>query len=273
MALNANREFALSLLRAYGGAVLFAFPMLMTMEMWALGFYVAPVRLALLIVLAVPLLIGLSYYAGIHPDAGPLEDVLDALTAYAVGFAAAITLLLLFAVIGPGMSVGEIIGKVALQAVPASIGAMLARSHISEDPQREARKQRAGYASGIFLMAAGAIFLSSSLASTEEMVLISYQMTPIHTLGLMLFSLAVGHGFVRAAVVQGSSEIPSPAMPFWSVFARFTVVAYAVALLISVFMLWTFERSSGMALAPLIQATVVLGFPAALGAGAARLIL
>jgi len=73
MVVDANRQFALSLLRAYGGAVLFAFPMLMTMEMWALGFYMTPVRLALLTVLAVPLLIGLSYYAGIHPDEGPLE--------------------------------------------------------------------------------------------------------------------------------------------------------------------------------------------------------
>jgi uncharacterized membrane protein len=57
------------------------------------------------------------------------------------------------------------------------------------------------------------------------------------------------------------------------VFIRFTVVGYAIALLISLYVLWTFERTDGMPLRQIIPATIVLGFPAAVGAGAARLIL
>jgi uncharacterized membrane protein len=190
---GASRRFALGLVRAFGGAILFSFPMLMTMEMWWLGFYMDPLRLALFILLDIPLLVGLSYYAGFEPTSQHLADVMDAFTAYAVGFAAAGLLLVLFAIIGPGMSADEIIGKIAVQAVPASIGAMLARSQFGEH--------------------------------------------------------------------------------LWFVFLRFTIVGYATALLISVFILWTFGRTDGLTVGQIIQATVVLGFPAALGAGAARLIL
>ncbi|MBA3444346.1 MAG: DUF2391 family protein [Gemmatimonadales bacterium] len=58
---EANRRFALGLVRAFGEAILFSFPMLMTMEMWWLGFYMSPTRLALFILLDIPLLVGLSY--------------------------------------------------------------------------------------------------------------------------------------------------------------------------------------------------------------------
>jgi uncharacterized membrane protein len=56
------------------------------------------------------------------------------------------------------------------------------------------------------------------------------------------------------------------------VFTRFTLVGYTIALFISVYMLWTFGRTDDMPLSQVLQATMVLGFPAALGAGAARLI-
>lgn len=42
---EANRRFALGLVRAFGGGILFAFPMLMTMEMWWLGFSISSLML------------------------------------------------------------------------------------------------------------------------------------------------------------------------------------------------------------------------------------
>jgi uncharacterized membrane protein len=98
-------------------------------------------------------------------------------------------------------------------------------------------------------------------------------MTPTHVLLLMIFSLLVMHAFVHAVVAQGRTPVPPQSISFWTVFSRFTVVGYAIALLISLYVLWTFERTEGMPLLQIIPATIVLGFPAALGAGAARLIL
>lgn len=269
-----NRQFAVGLARAFGGALIFGLPILMTMEMWWLGFYVHPLRLVVFILLNVPLLIGLSYYAGFEETSGPMDDVVDAFIAYAVGFAVAALSLWLLAIIGPGMSANEVIGKIAIQAVPASIGAMLTRSQFGEQQQaEEARRRHAHYGGTLFLMGVGALFLSASLASTEEMVLIAYMMTPGHVLGLILFSLLLMHGFLYAVIGKGKTDVPADDIPFWRVFFSYTVVGYALALLISWAILWIFGRTAGLAPQELVQAVVVVGFPAAVGAGAARLIL
>ena len=56
-------------------------------------------------------------------------------------------------------------------------------------------------------------------------------------------------------------------------FLRFTIVGYVAALLTSAFVLWVFGRFDGVPFAEAVQAIVVLGFPAAVGAAAARLLL
>ncbi len=66
------------------------------MEMWWLGFYMDRVRLCLFLVLAFPLLVGLSYHAGFEETFRLREDVVDAFVAYAVGFIASGVALLLF---------------------------------------------------------------------------------------------------------------------------------------------------------------------------------
>jgi uncharacterized membrane protein len=51
------------------------------------------------------------------------------------------------------------------------------------------------------------------------------------------------------------------------------VLGYALVIGISLYVLWTFGRLDGVALAQVIFMGVVLGFPASIGAAAARLIL
>ena len=270
---SANRRFVIGLARAFGGALIFSLPMLMTMEMWWLGFYLDRFRFALFLLLLIPLLIGLSYHSGFEKTFQLKDDTLDAFVAYAVGFTTSAIILLLFAVIERGMSAGEIIGKISLQTVPGSIGALLAQSQLDGKSEEEKQQEReTGYGGEVFLMVVGALFLAFNLAPTEEMVLIAHKMTDWHAIALALMSLLIMHAFVYLVEFQGQASIPSGA-PFWSVFARFTVVGYAVALLISLYVLWTFGRTDGMAVAEVVMATVVLGFPAAIGAAAARLVL
>ena len=69
-----SRDYAVDLFRAFGGAVLFAFPLLMTMEMWQLGFSMSRVRLALFIAVTLPVLFGLSYYSGFEKTQTRAED-------------------------------------------------------------------------------------------------------------------------------------------------------------------------------------------------------
>jgi putative integral membrane protein (TIGR02587 family) len=265
-----NRQFAIGLARAFGGAIIFSLPLLMTMEMWYLGSYIVDVRLALFLVLTIPLLIGLSHYIGFEDTFSFKDDALDAFVAYAVGFVAASVALLLFAVIQSGTHFNEIVGKITIQAVPGSIGAMLAQSQFGRE--RKKRDRRAGYGYELFIMAVGALFLALNIAPTEEMVLIAQQMTDWHTLALALASLLIMHAFVYSLEFTGTVAIPE-GTPFWNVFLRFTVGGYAIALIISMYVLWTFGRVDGLTIHQLITTVIVLGFPAAVGAAAARLIL
>lgn len=270
-----NLQFAIGVARAFGGAIIFSLPLLMTMEMWWLGFYISPSRLVLLLVLIIPLLVGLSHFAGFEQTFRWKDDFIDAFVAYAVGFLASAPILFLFGIVEATMSADEIIGKISLQAVPASIGALLAQGQLGgkQDKQAQERKRdRAKYGGDLFLMAVGALFLAFSVAPTEEIVLIAHKMTEWQAVMLAALSLVLMHAFVYSVEFRGQVSTPR-GTSLWNVFLRFTVAGYAVALLISLYVLWTFDRTTGMSTEVIVMAVIVLGFPGAVGAAAARLIL
>src|SRR5687767_15678815 len=81
---------AVDLAHDFGGALLFSFPLLMTMEMWWLGFYMDRYRLALFLALAFLVVIALSYFEG--ADETFQIEILDALVACAVGYTVVATI-------------------------------------------------------------------------------------------------------------------------------------------------------------------------------------
>ena len=262
--------------RALGGAILFAVPLLMTMEMWQLGGAMDRLRLALFMLATIPILFGLSYYSGFERTKTRREDLIDTFVAYGVGFVASAAILTVLAMIGPAMPMEEVLGKIGIQAVPASIGAMLARKQLQggemSDPDKEESRRRATYGGELFLMLAGAIFVAFNVAPTEEMILIAYTMTPWHAIALAVLSLAALHAFVYTVGFAGQEARPEDA-GFWRTFLHFTVAGYGIALLVSLYTLWTFERTDGTSPEVIAMMVVVLGFPAALGAATARLII
>ena len=265
-------EFGVELARALAGALIFALPMLMTMEMWWLGFYMDPLRLALLLCLLLPLLVRLSRYGGLRPTASVWDDMADALVCIGAAFVAAIVILFIFGVIKAEMPLREIIGKVALETFAGSIGAMLSRSQLGSKEALEEKEAEQSYSGEIFLMIVGGLFLSLNVAPTEEMILIAFQMNLWQEIGLILLTLILMHALVYS-VEFGGTERPDPDKTFWSVFASFTLVGYALVLLVSLYVLWTFGRTDEMAIHEIISMVVVLSFPGAIGAAAARLIL
>lgn len=262
--------------RAFGGAIFFSLPLLMTMEMWWLGFYMDRLRLALFMVVMLPILIGLDHYSGFRETESWSEDVLDGIIAYGVGVIAAAVILTLLNITNLETPLREWVGKVALLATPAAFGAVLATSQLGggngDAEAEEERQQVAGYGAELFLMMAGAIFFTFNVAPTEEMILLSYRMTPWHAVVLILVSLAMMHAFVYAVEFHGSHS-RDEAHTGWGLFLRFTVVGYAITTLASAYVLWTFGRYDPAAHAIFAMQVVVLSFPGALGAAAARLII
>ena len=70
-------------------------------------------------------------------------------------------------------------------------------------------------------------------------------------------------------IFAGQEEADHPIKAF----LHFTLPGYAIALAVSLFTLFLFGRTDGHAVAGVVQTMVVLGFPAAIGAAAARLLV
>ncbi len=272
---GSDREFARGLARAFAGALIFALPLLMTMEMWWLGFYADRTRLLLFVLLNLALLVPLSRVVGFERTSSWPEDIADALTAYGVAIVASAMILALMAIIRIDMPAGEILGKIAIQAVPASIGAALARGQFGqrdEDGTGESSDLDGSYAGELFLMLVGAMFIAFNLAPTEEIILIAFKMTPWHALAMIAASILVLHGFVYALDFRGEETLPEGVGGLAGLF-MFTIAGYGIALLVSLYILWTFGRTDGASAGEIAMMVTVLGFPAALGAGTARLIV
>lgn len=267
-ALHREETYARGLARAAAGALIFGLPLLMTMEMWAFGAHMDRLRLGLFVVVIALVVFGLSRFAGFRDTSNLLDDTLDALAALLVGFVTAAALLALMGLITPQMPAREVLGMVAVQAAPASIGAILANKQLRANTAGAEKEDRAGYPGQLFLMTAGALFFAFNVAPTEEMILISFKMSPWHGLALVAASLAALHGLVYAVGFAGGHSHESPLRAF----AHYTLAGYGVALLTSVYILWTFGRLDG-GISEAMRAVVVLAFPAALGAAAARLVV
>ncbi len=248
----------------------------MTMEMWWLGFYVDRIRLAIFIVIFIPVLVGLSHYSGFEATASWRDDAVDAAVAYLVGFLTSAAVLFLFQIIRPGMPAEELIGKISIQAVPGSVGAVLAQGQLggnrADTRHQQRTKESAGYGGEMFLAAAGAVFFAFNVAPTQEMIYIAFRIDAWRALALLGLSLATIHAFVYAVEFHGQAGRPGNT-PHWSIFLRYSVVGYAVALCVSAYVLWTFGRFNRSSIEYAVLTTIVLGYPSSLGAAAARLIV
>ncbi len=267
-----NGEYALALARAFAGALLFCISLLMTMEMWWFGFTLEPWRLLQLSVANMFILYGLSKVSGFEESQAWLDDVLDAFAAYFVAVVTSAVMLWLVGAIGPAMTVAEIAGMIAIQAIPASFGAMIGAKLLGEGEEIEqAERWRDTYPGQLFLFLAGALFLSHTVAPTEEIVLIVFQMDPLQSLLMIALSVVLLHAILYVVRFHGQ-ERRFNAGHGRSCLTQ-TLPGYAVAVIVSVYILWSFGRLDGLGSGNAAAAIAVLAFPAAIGAGIARIVV
>lgn len=263
-------HFSTALGRAIVGAIFFAIPLLMTMEMWELGFHMDRLRLLVFLGVGVCLIFGLAYYAGFREARGLINNTIDTFSAIAMGFLVSVVLLAVFGVYSLNEPISAAVGKTALQAIPAALGAILARHQLTGAKSNEASEAPGStYAGELFLMGAGALFVAFNVAPTEEMILISFKMDLLQTLVLATLSITVLHLVVFSLGFAGQEAHDGQLRAL----AHFTVPGYAIALLVSLYVLWTFGRTDGLSPHEIASTVIVLGFPGALGAALARLVV
>lgn len=265
-------------LREYGrglaGGFFFSLPLIYTMEMWWAGFNAGPGRLLFFLVATFTLLLGYNYYAGIRHDADWTDVVVDSVEELGLGLVTAAGLLFLLGRITLDMSAHEVFGRIVIEAGVVAIGFSVGSAQLGADGEDRGSGRRrgdAGLAGHIVIAFCGAVLISANVAPTEEIVILSAEAGPFRLFGIMLLSLLMAQlilfygGFESAARVARADSTGHA--------IAIAIVTCAIAAVSSAVMLWFFGRFQDVGLGMVVAQTIVLSFPATLGASAGRVLL
>ena len=197
------------LARAFAGALIFGLPMLMTSELWELGARLDRLRLALLVALAIPLLVGVAHRAGFEPTFGWREDLRDAALALSVGLLGSGTILLLFNHLGTPASLDQVVGRIAVQAVPAALGALLARNQLRGGAATRTARLRRLLRHALHDAGRRALSQLQHGADRGDAAR-RLRDDPWHGICLVVFSLGVTHLFVAPTATAAAGRTSRP---------------------------------------------------------------
>jgi putative integral membrane protein (TIGR02587 family) len=263
------REYA----RGATGGLLFSLPLLYTMETWEAGSLASPSRLVAGIVGTFVLLLGYNRYAGLRQDASFSEIAIDSVEELGLGLAGAACILALLGRLTGEMSSAEIICRIVVQGLVGAIGVSIGTAQLGGETREQgspgATRERSAW-SHVTLGACGAVILAANVAPTEEVQVLGQELNIWHLVGIAILSFGVGAVVLHYsdfAGAQTASEAGTVAA------TRNAVITYGVALTASGTLLWFFGRFDQMPAGLMAAQTIVLGFPAALGASAGRMLL
>lgn len=255
--------------RGVVGGLLFALPLLYTMEVWQTGIVASPLRLLAGLAGTFALLLLYNRHSGLREDASFREVLIDSVEEMALGLVVATLLLALTGRLAEGDDLPVLVGKIAVCGMMSAVGVSVGTSQLGEENPQEDRGVKLGGQIAIALC--GAVLVAGNVAPTEEVERIAFEVTPQALLGLVALSLAVSAAVAESCGFRGgrpfSDDIPVPA----PVFAA--VVTVGVGLATSLALLAFFGGLEGNGAFVIVAQTVVLGVPASLGASAGRLLL
>ena len=263
-------------LKAYGrgvvGGLLVGMPSFMTMEIWWGGFTVAAGKLLGLIAFNYGVLLILQHYSGLHPRKTRGGQLRAALVAYGLGLFAASLVLVLLGITNLHTAPRDFVGKIVLLAVPVSVGASVAMSEFGDEhPVAKRRREAASYLGTLGMAAGGAMLFGFGVAPTDEPMIIGLKLPWHHALALVVVALAQVHAVVYAVGFRQQERDDRNAL---QKLLKEGVGAYAVALLVAGYLLWTFGRiDATTGLVPCVYQVVALGFVTSLGGAAGELLI
>ena len=277
------------LARAFSGAFIFGMPLLFTMEMWWIGTFAELWKLLLMLAMALGVNVMLAYFAGFRRENTLGDNINQAVEAVAVGAVASTVVLLVLNRIALGDPLDSILGKIIIQALPLSIGASVANAVFSRGGgnqaggQEENNQENSGKRqksnpwrvtlSDLGTTIGGAMFLSFSVAPTEEIPMLAAEIGYGHELALIGLTLLLTYIIVFESGFSPQQSGGNNHGPFQRPITE-TILAYIVALLVALAALLLFDQVEiGEPLASVISKTLVLGLPAAIGGAAGRVLI
>lgn len=273
---EANRTTGESL-REYGrgvaGGLLFSLPLLYTAEVWWAGFTMETPRQLAYVIITFVLLLGYNRYAGLHPDTSWTEVAIDSIEELGLGLLLSALILYILGRIGPHQPVDEIVGCIVVEAMTIAIGVSVGTAQLGggESGPGMSGTDKVTFGGQLVLGCCGAVLFAANVAPTEEIVVLGAEMSPLRLIGVTLISFLLGAVILHYSDFRGADRwVRADTI---GAVLRGTVVTYAVALGVSAAILWVFGQLDGVGLNTIVGQTVVLGFPATLGASAGRLLL
>lgn len=256
--------------RALGGAILFTLPLMLTMEIWWLGYRIEPWRLLCILLVSFPVFIKISTVIGFTESRKLLDNVVDVFVAYAFGFLISTLAISLFGVSDPDDSFTVKVMTATLIAIPASLGALLGRSELGSGEHDNKREQSRSDIMAV--LAVGSLYLGFNIAATDEVIQISHQMTVWQLLILFILTVVIMHVF-SGCCTQTPNLQDATAREVILGQLSYTGMAVLVAFSITLFLLWGFGQTDGQSLFGIVSSVVIVLLPAGVGAAAADYII
>lgn len=256
------------------GGLLFSLPLLYTMEVWWTGFSIPSLYLLVGLLATFILLIGYNTYAGMKKDTKFIDIIWDSVEEIGLALIVSFLFLLLINRIGLTMSFTEIAGKVIVEAMIVAIGLSVGTAQLGNQNNKESGMEDGDEINNPFLKftilsVCGAVLFASSVAPTEEILMIALQSGMLHLLIMVIFSLAIIAVTLYFSNFQGTgSENPKGRFMLFEI-----IVSYLAALLVSFGFLYFFGRVAGHGLLIVVAQVIVLAIPASIGAAVGRLLI
>ena len=257
--------------RGIAGGMMFSLPLLYTMEMWWYGFILHPLRLATLVVSTFVLLLGYNRFAGIRHDSTWGEVVIDSFEEMGIGLVLSATMLFLLNRISPQDAFPEALCKIVMEGMLVAIGVSVGTAQLGAGECQEDESRRNGWFAQLTLGICGAVLFAANIGPTEEVQVLAMESTPWHQLGLVVASFGIGGIVLYFSEFNGSKAFARNEGRLDVVTG--SVLSYNISFLVSAIILWFFGRMDDMPLAFCLSQTIVLAFPASLGASAGRLLV
>ncbi len=269
-------------IRLISGAFLFGIPLILTMEMWFIGWYVSLWKLAVFIVLAFGIGVMMAYFSSPTGDRDLGGSFMQTTNSTAVGILSALIILVVLNRINLAVPLRAAVGEVAVLTVPLSIGAAASTSILSmnksENRQGGSDQQQKGstwakLATDVGATLVGGIFIGLPIAPTREIPRLADGMTYWSELALLAFSLAITYTIVFVAGFRSSKMSLANRGPFQHPTTE-TVISYVVSLGIAVVGLYLFGQIHfSDPFGFVLRHVLVLGLPTTIGGAAGRLVI
>lgn len=266
-------------LKGYGrgvvGGLIFALAPLYTLEVWLQGFVATPRVLLLATVVTYGLLVAYAHYAGIHNTDSILEEALEALEIFFIGFVVGTIVLILLGQLPPSLSFEVMVNRVVLEGLVSAIGVAVGSTQLGQNPDDSGTtdQEQRGLIHEFAYSALGGILIVAGFATTMEIVVIGLEAPTWAVLTVAVLSYLLALGVMSYFDFRGSERFQKDDCIYAGGPVGDAFVTYAIGLVASAALLWAVGRFESAGLAPSLFMVVYLAFPATLGAAVGRLIL